>query len=99
MAIQLDFTNSQYGVPFANAYFRIATALVTRTRDETNRFHVIIDIVGYATQPPNEDTKNVDFRRYVANLSDVEAQPENEFLAKCYSWVMSQPDMAGSVGV
>jgi len=99
MAIQLDFTNSQYGVPFANAYFRIATALVTRTRDENNRFNVIIDIVGYATQPPNEDTKNVDFRRYVANLSDVESQPENEFLAKCYSWVMSQPDMAGSVGV
>jgi hypothetical protein len=29
MAIQLDLSTSQYGVPFAGAYFRVVTAAVT----------------------------------------------------------------------
>jgi hypothetical protein len=41
----------------------------------------------------------VDFRRYHTPLTDVENQPGGEFLAKCYAWVMAQPDMAGSVAV
>ena len=53
MAIQIDLTNSQYGIPFAGAYFRIVT----------------------------------------------EAQQGEAFLDKCYAWVMTQADMAGSVAV
>jgi hypothetical protein len=99
MAIQLDLTNSQYGVPFTGAYFRIVTTVISRTRDENNRHHVMLDVVGYATRPENDDTRDVDFRRYHCLLADLEAQAGDLFLAKCYSWVMQQPDMAGSIGV
>ena len=99
MAIQINLTESYFGVPFQGAYFRIATASVSRTRDETNRFFVMIDVVGYATKPTNDDTKDVDFRRYHTPFTEVESQNGENFLAKCYAWVMTQPDMAGSVGV
>ena len=99
MAIQIDLSTSQYGVPFAGAYFRIVAAAVTRTRDPSNRHSVMLDVVGYATQPQNEDTRDVDFRRYHCPLAEVEAQAGENFLTKCYAWVMTQPDMQGSIGV
>lgn len=97
MAIQLNLQNSQYGVPFAGAYFRIVTAAVSRQREA--RFSVMLDIAGYATQPTNDDTREVDFRRYHAPLADIEAQVGDSFLAKCYLWAMQQEDMAGCIGV
>ena len=99
MAIQLDLETSHFGIPFAGAYFRIVIASVSRTRDVDKRHIVTIDVVGYATQPTNEDTKDVDFRRYHCALSDIESQSGNNFLTNCYAWVMSQEDMAGSIGV
>ena len=99
MAIQLDLSTSQYGVPFAGAYFRIVTASVSRTRDADNRHSVMLDVVGYATQPSNDDTRDVDFRRYHCPMAEVELQAGEGFLAKCYAWVMTQDDMGGSVGV
>jgi hypothetical protein len=99
MAIQLDLSNSQYGVPFTGAYFRIAMAAVSRTRDANNRHSVMIDVAGYATRPSGDDTRDVDFRRYHCPLTEVEAQTGSTFLAKCYAWVMAQADMAGSIGV
>lgn len=99
MAIQLDLSNSQYGVPFTGAYFRIVTAAVSRTRNADNRHSVMMDVAGYATQPSDEDTRDVAFRRYHCPLSEVESQTGDGFLAKCYAWVMAQDDMAGSVGV
>jgi hypothetical protein len=100
MAIKLDLSTSQFGVPFAGAYFRIATAAVGRQRSNAEHKHTImIDVVGYATAPENDDTREVDFRRYHAPYEQVEAQAGHTFLAKCYDWVMEQPDMFGSVGV
>lgn len=99
MAIQLNLSTSQYGVPFTGAYFRIVTTAISRTRDATNRHSVMIDVAGYATEPSDDDTRNVDFRRYHCPLADVEAQAGDAFLAKCYVWVMAQEDMAGSIGI
>jgi hypothetical protein len=99
MAIQIDLSNSQYGVPFAGAYFRIVTAAVSRTRDADNRHSVMIDVVGYATRPSDDDTRGVDSRRYHCPLSEVEAKAGDNFLAKCYAWVMAQEGMAGSLFV
>jgi len=99
MAIQIDLSTSQYGVPFAGAYFRIVTAAVSRTRNANNRHSVMIDVAGYATQPTDNDTRDVEFRRYQCPLAEVEAQAGSTFLAKCYAWVMTQADMAGSVAV
>jgi hypothetical protein len=97
MAIQLDLTTSNFGVPFAGAYFRIVTASISRQRQAN--FSVMIDVVGYATVPSNDDTKDIDFRRYHAPLADVEAQAGDNFLTKAYNWVALQPDMLGSVAV
>ena len=99
MAIKLDLINSQFGVPFNGAYFRIVNTAVSRTRQNDLRFLVMIDVVGYANKPDNEDTKDVDFRRYHTPYSNIESQTGENFLAKCYAWVMKQPDMAGSIGV
>lgn len=99
MAIQLDLSTSQYGVPFAGAYFRIVMASVSRIRDPENRHSVMLDVVGYATQPQDDDTRDVESRRYHCLLSEVEAQTGENFLTKCYAWVMTQPDMAGAIPV
>ena len=99
MAIQLDLTTSQYGTPFAGAYFRIATAAVSRMREGGPKFTVMVDVAGYATGTPGDDTREVDFRRYHADLAEVEAQAGTTFLDKCYAWVMAQDDMNGSIAV
>jgi hypothetical protein len=99
MAIQLDLTTSQYGTPFAGAYFRIAAAAVCRMRGTDPKFSVMVDVAGYATATPDDDTRDVDFRRYHVELAAVEAMAGATFLDKCYGWVMAQDDMAGSVAV
>jgi len=99
MAIQIDLTTSQYGTPFAGAYFRIVTAAVSRMREGGPKFMVMIDVAGYATATPGDDTREVDFRRYHADLAEVEAAAGAEFLDKCYTWVMAQEDMNGSIAV
>jgi hypothetical protein len=97
MAIQLDLTTSNYGVPFEGAYFRVVTASISRQRGAT--FSVMIDVVGYATRPTNEDTRDIDFRRYHAPLDQIELQTGSVFLEKVYNWVAIQEDMAGSIAV
>jgi len=97
MAIQLDLATSNYGVPFEGAYFRVVTASISRQRSAL--FSVMIDVVGYATKPTNDDTKDIDFRRYHAPLDQVESQDGTAFLEKVYNWVAAQDDMTGSIGV
>lgn len=99
MAIQINLEQSQYGVPFQGAYFRVVLAAVSRTRNPEARHNVMIDVAGYATQPQTDDTREVDFRRYHCELNAVEAQTGENFLTKCYAWLMQQPDMVGSVGI
>jgi hypothetical protein len=99
MAIQIDLTHSQYGIPFSGAYFRIATASISRQRSGDYKFSVMIDVVGYGTNQPGDDTREVDFRRYHTPLEEIETQQGAAFLDKCYAWVMAQADMAGSQAV
>jgi hypothetical protein len=101
MAIQINILegSSQYGIAFNNAYYRIATASVSRQRGDDPKFTVMIDLSAYATATPGDDTREVDFKRYNANLTDVEAATGTTFLDKCYAWVMAQDDMTGSSAV
>lgn len=101
MAIQHNITEgaSQYGIAFNNAYYRIVTASVSRQRGTDPKFSVMIDLSAYATSSPTENTREVDFKRYNANLTDVEAKSGATFLDKCYAWVMAQDDMNGSTAV
>lgn len=99
MAIKIDLSNSQYGVPFAGAYFRIVTASISRTRSEDSRHSVMIDVAGYVTQPVTDDTRDIEFRRYHCPLAEVEAKTGEGFLAKCYQWVMAQDDMNAAEAV
>lgn len=97
MAIQLDLTSSQYGTAFSGAYFRIVTASIKR--EMGGSFSVMIDCSGFATATPTDDTQPVDFRRYTAPLATIEATAGDDFLSKCYTWVMAQSDMSGSIAV
>ena len=98
MAIQNNIAEgaSQYDIAFNNAYYRIVTAAVSRQRGTDPKFTVMIDLSAYATSSPNDDTREVDFKRYNANLTDIEAASGDSFLDKCYNWVMTQDDMTGS---
>ena len=99
MAILNNITqdNSSYGVAFEGAYYRIATVTIQRLREEEPiKFSAVIDMVAYATESPDDNTRDIEFKRYNAPLEDLETQPGNTFLEKCYNWVMAQPDMAGS---
>jgi len=101
MAIQNNIAEgaSQYGIAFNDAYYRIATAAISRQRGDDPKFSVMIDLSAYATATPGDDTREVDFKRYNANLTDVEAKAGDTFLDKCYAWVMDQDDMDGSTAV
>ena len=99
MAIQIDLTTSQYGTAFTGAYFRIVTGAISRQRDGGPKFTVMIDVSGYATATPDDDTREVDFRRYNADLTDIESATGATFIDKCYAWVMAQDDMSGSIAV
>ena len=98
MAIQHNISeaNSDYGISFSGAYYRIVTAAVSRQRGTDPKFSVMIDLSAYATATPDDDTREVDFKRYNANLTDVEAKSGATFMDKCYAWVMDQDDMDGS---
>jgi hypothetical protein len=101
MAIQHNIEEgaSQYGIAFNNAYYRIVTAAVSRQRGSDPKFTVMIDLSAYATNSPTDDTREVDFKRYNANLTDIEAASGDAFVDKCYAWVMAQDDMDGSTAV
>lgn len=99
MAIQIDLQNSQYGIAFNGAYYRIVTAAVSRMREGGPKFTVMIDLSAYATSTPGDDTREVDFRRYHADYAEVVACVGDDFISKCYAWVMAQDDMAGSTAV
>ena len=101
MAIQHNIEQgaSQYGISFNNAYYRIVTAAVSRQRGTDPKFMVMIDLSAYATSSPTDDTREVDFKRMNASLTDVEAAAGSTFLGKCYAWVMAQSDMDGSTAV
>lgn len=100
MAIQHDIAegSSQYGIAFNNAYYRIATAAISRQRDDP-KFSVMIDLAAYATSSPTNDTRDIAFSRFHADLADIQAASGDAFLDKCYSWVMAQAEMAGSTAV
>ena len=101
MAIQHTIAegSSQYGIAFNNAYYRIVTASISRQRGTDPKFSVMIDLSAYATSSPTDDTREVDFKRMSANLTDVEAASGSTFLDKCYAWVMAQDEMSGSTAV
>ena len=98
MAISNNITqsDSEYGIAFDGAYWRIVTAAISRQRGSDPKFSVMIDLSAYGTNSPTDDTREVLFRRYHAPLTEIEAASGDTFMAQCYAWVMAQADMAGS---
>lgn len=100
MAIQIDLQNTVFGIPLAGAYFRIVHISLARQLEGSIPKHVAaIDVAGYATPYVQHGTRDVDFRRYHVDITTLDAQVGDTFLAKCYAWVMAQPDMDGCAPV
>jgi hypothetical protein len=95
MAIQYDLQESNFGIGFNGAYYRVVTASLSRIRD--NQFSVMIDLAGYAEKPAHDNIQPVDFKRFHVPLADIDAAAGDDFLSKCYDWAMQQ--LAGSVAV
>lgn len=91
MAISLDVTNTPLGVGFQNAYARIATVAISRQLGSGHR--VMIDVAIYATIP-DDNTQNVDMRRYVLQINDL---PTGDPLPAAYSWLKQQPEFSGAI--
>lgn len=100
MAISKDLSNSEtrVGIPISGAYCRIVSASIQRG-DGTPKFTVYIDVSSYATSTIDQQTMEVAFQRWEAPLAEVNSATGDEFLDKCYSWVMAQPSMAGATAV
>lgn len=101
MAITNNITqsDSEYGIAFDGAYFRIVTAAISRQRGTDPKFSVMIDLSAYGTSSPTDDTREVLFRRYNAPLLEIESASGDTFMGQCYTWVMAQADMNGSIAV
>ena len=101
MAIQIDLSASQFGIPFTGAYFRIGGVSVMRQRERQGetKFIVVMDVLGYGTNTPTDDTHPVDTRRYHVAIEDIEAQAGATFLEKVYGWLMMQDSMSGAIAV
>jgi hypothetical protein len=89
MAVSLDVTNTPLGVGFQNAYARIATVVISRQLGGGHR--VMIDVAIYATVP-DDNTQNVDMRRYWAEVGDL----SGDVIPAAYAWLKRQPDFAGA---
>lgn len=99
MAIQIDIENSSFGVPFPSAYCRIVVANVAHLSGSGEKHVVVMDVSIFANVPQNNDVRPVEFRKYNCFLSTIEAENGDTFLAKCYSWLMQQPELSGAVAV
>jgi len=98
MAIQNNIAaeNSEYGIAFSNAYYRIVNLAITRNVGDDFKFQIMIDLFAYATTSPGDESREVSAKRYYANLSDIEAKSGNDFLSKCYAWFKDQPEFSGA---
>lgn len=92
MAVLINVTTTPVGVGFTNAYARIATVSVGRQIGEAGH-RAMIDVAIYAAIP-DDNTQNVDFRRYVIPLSEL---PSGDILPAAYAWLKTHPDFAGAV--
>ena len=102
MAIQHTITEdlSNYGISFNNAYYRIVTAATGRQPvGESNKFNVMIDLSGYATNPGTEEIREVDFKRLNTNYENIKAMSGSDFIQKCYQCVLTQPEFSGGSSV
>lgn len=89
MAVSLDVTNTPLGVGFQNAYARIATVAISRQLGGGHR--VMIDVAIYATIP-DDNTQNVDLRRYVVPAAEL----VGDVIPAAYAWLKQHPDFAGA---
>lgn len=99
MAIQINLNESQYGINFDDAYYRICVIGIERIDDEKNRHRVMMDVVAYATKPMSENVKQIDAKRFFAPLAEIESINADDFLSKCYTWIMAHPDFYNAKSV
>ena len=92
MAISLDVTNTPVGVGFTNAYARVSAISIHRGIGGAGH-RAIVDVAIYATIP-DDNTQNVDLRRYVLPLNEL---PTGDPLPAAYVWIKTQPDFTGAV--
>ena len=90
MALLLNVTSTPVGVGFKDAYARVATVMVSRQVGGGHR--VMVDVAIYATTP-DDNTQNVDLRRYWADVEEV----EGDILPSVYSWLKAHEDFKGAV--
>lgn len=92
MALLIDVTNTPVGVGFTNAYARVSAISIHRGIGGAGH-RAVVDVAIYATIP-DDNTQNVDLRRYVVPLADL---PAGDILPAVYSWLKEQPDFIAAV--
>jgi len=96
MAIEIDFNSDKFGITFEKAYFIIVNTSVKRQQpEEGEKFVAVIDIAGYTDKSLVSVKTPLEFKRYRVNLSTVDNFSGSNFVERCYSWVMTQPELAG----
>ena len=94
MALQLDISSTHIGVGFPAAYARIITASVTRQRSGADHKHlVMLDVAIYATPTPDDDTREIDFRRLWLPLEEI----QGDIRPGAYAALKRLPEFDGAV--
>jgi hypothetical protein len=99
MAIEVDLPLTEYGIGYTSTYCRIVRAFVQRNGGLEDRFSVQLQVAVYATNPQDMPLRELENKAYGVPIGEIETQAGDTFIAKCYAWVMAQPDMAGSTAV
>jgi len=94
LLLNISESNSEYGIAFSGAYYRILTASVQR--ENSGGHFVMINLGAYATSSPTNGTREIDFKRFYGPLSEIEAKSGDDFLSKCYNWLKDQSDFLGA---
>lgn len=94
LLLNISESNSEYGIAFSGVYYRIVRVSVQRELSDNHQ--VMIDLSGYATNSPTNDTRELDFKRLHGPLSNIEAKSGDDFLSKCYNWLKDQSEFSGA---
>lgn len=98
MAIKHSISSSRHGIAYNDLYYRLITTSVMRqSSNDAEKFNVNLDLAGYATTSPDDNTQDVDFIRFTTGLSAVTAMSGPSWQEQCYQYAMTQ--MSGSTAV
>jgi len=98
VAIKLTKDSADFGAVFTDAYYRIVNVRIERD-GIIEKFKTCIDVSGFATSSPTDNTREIDYLSFNTKESDISSQSGSAYYEKCYQWLLTQPEFSGGSSV